>query len=149
MHQPADRLLNAHAMLPGVLKRNTMVCSVPRAFPLPPTHPRSSPAIEALGNPGWNFKEFQRYFCKSETAIPLPEDKAEKYGARVIEPAGTDGPIARAYPSWFSDLHVPLIDAYKALGIDVNVDPVSRCFHSVLASRARVLFAYSCSRLFR
>lgn len=80
-------------------------------------------AIEALGNPGWNFKEFQRYFSKSETATPLPEDKAEKYGARVVAPAGTDGPISRAYPGWFSDLHVPLIDAYKALGIDVNVDP--------------------------
>jgi hypothetical protein len=81
-------------------------------------------AFEALGNPGWNFKEFQHYFSKSETANPLPADRAETYGAQVLAPAGTDGPIARSYPGWFSDLHLPLFGAYKALGVDVNVDPV-------------------------
>ncbi|QRV77531.1 GMC oxidoreductase [Ceratobasidium sp. AG-Ba] len=80
-------------------------------------------AIEALGNPGWNFASFQSYFSKSETANPLPDETAKTYGARVIAPAGTDGPIARSYPTWFSDLHVPLFGAYKALGVDVNVDP--------------------------
>ncbi|KAF8678160.1 Alcohol oxidase [Rhizoctonia solani] len=80
-------------------------------------------AFEALGNPGWNFKEFQRYFSKSETAHALPEGTAKKYGAEVIAPAGADGPIARSYPGWFSDLHLPLFDAYKTLGVDVNVDP--------------------------
>ncbi|ELU42658.1 GMC oxidoreductase [Rhizoctonia solani AG-1 IA] len=79
--------------------------------------------FEALGNPGWNFKEFQRYFSKSETAHALPEGTAKKYGAEVIAPAGADGPIARSYPGWFSDLHLPLFDAYKTLGVDVNVDP--------------------------
>ncbi|KAH7339723.1 hypothetical protein B0J17DRAFT_656531 [Rhizoctonia solani] len=80
-------------------------------------------AFETLGNPGWNFKEFQRYFSKSETAHALPEETAKKYGAEVVAPSGTDGPIARSYPGWFSDLHIPLFGAYKALGIDVNVDP--------------------------
>ncbi|KAJ1304689.1 hypothetical protein OPQ81_005828 [Rhizoctonia solani] len=80
-------------------------------------------AFEALGNPGWNFKEFQRYFSKSETVHALAEETAKKYGAQVIAPAGSDGPIARSYPTWFSDLHLPLFGAYKALGIDVNVDP--------------------------
>ncbi|CAE6510166.1 unnamed protein product [Rhizoctonia solani] len=80
-------------------------------------------AFETLGNPGWNFKEFQRYFSKSETAHALPEETAKQYGAEVVAPAGTDGPIARSYPRWFSDLHVPLFGAYKALGIDINVDP--------------------------
>ncbi|KAG9089002.1 hypothetical protein FS749_001698 [Ceratobasidium sp. UAMH 11750] len=80
-------------------------------------------ALEALGNPGWNFSSFQHYFSKSETTNPLPEDVAQTYGAQVVAPAGTDGPIARSYPGWFSDLHLPLFDAYKALGVDVNVDP--------------------------
>ncbi|KAG8763169.1 hypothetical protein FRC12_008662 [Ceratobasidium sp. 428] len=80
-------------------------------------------AFEALGNPGWNFSSLQTYFSKSETANPLPEDKAQTYGAQVVAPAGTNGPIARSYPGWFSDLHVPLIGAYKALGVDMNVDP--------------------------
>ncbi|CAE7180823.1 unnamed protein product [Rhizoctonia solani] len=87
-------------------------------------------AFEALGNPGWNFKELQRYFSKSETAHALPEQTAKTYGAEVVAPAGANGPIARSYPGWFSDLHIPLFGAYKALGIDVNVDPVSVCLDS-------------------
>lgn len=98
------------------------------AFPLADLHPNLLSAIEALGNPGWNFKEFQRYLSKSETAYALPEETAKKYGAEVIAPAGTNGPIARSYPTWFSDLHLPLFGAYKALGVDVNVDPVSPRF---------------------
>ncbi|KAB5596075.1 hypothetical protein CTheo_592 [Ceratobasidium theobromae] len=90
-------------------------------------HPRGSEAeydaIEALGNPGWNFKEFQRYFSKSETVHALPDETARTYGAQVIAPAGTHGPIARSFPGWFSDLHLPLFGAYKELGVDVNVDP--------------------------
>ncbi|KAG9103587.1 hypothetical protein FRC06_009721 [Ceratobasidium sp. 370] len=80
-------------------------------------------ALEALGNPGWNFSSFQHYLSKSETTNPLPEDVAQTYGAQVVAPAGTDGPVARSYPGWFSDLHLPLFDAYKTLGVDVNVDP--------------------------
>jgi hypothetical protein len=102
-----------------------MVRRVAFCWPTSTLSSRLCLAFEALGNPGWNFKEFQRYFSKSETAHALSEETAKKYGAEVVAPAGVDGPIARSYPGWFSDLHLPLFDAYKELGVDVNVDPVS------------------------
>ncbi|KAI8989658.1 GMC oxidoreductase [Trametes punicea] len=82
-------------------------------------------AIEALGNPGWNWSEILKYFKKSETTRPVPPEIAREYG--LVPPDskfhGDSGPIVKAYPTWFNPLHDSFLDTLAKLGIPRNPEP--------------------------
>lgn len=56
-------------------------------------------AIETLGNPGWNWEEFKKYFKRVETFHPPTEGQAKRYAYNhVPEYHGTSGPIQTMIP---------------------------------------------------
>ncbi|KAI0744114.1 GMC oxidoreductase [Daedaleopsis nitida] len=86
---------------------------------------REYDAIEALGNPGWNWKEFLKYIKKSETTLPIPTIVGPEY--KLVQPDpqwhGDSGPLVKSYSTHFSALHVPFTDALEALGVPRNPEP--------------------------
>ncbi|KAI0636746.1 GMC oxidoreductase [Trametes polyzona] len=82
-------------------------------------------AIEALGNPGWNWDGFLKYFKKSETTLPTAPDAAKAYGLASPDSQyhGDSGPIVKGYPTWFNPLHVPFLETLEKLGVPRNPDP--------------------------
>ncbi|KAI0654269.1 GMC oxidoreductase [Cubamyces menziesii] len=88
---------------------------------------REYDAFEALGNPGWNWNEFLKYFKKSETAMSVTSSTAQENGLRDPDPRyhGVSGPIVKAYPTWFNPLHFTFLDTLETLGIPRNPDPDS------------------------
>ncbi|RDX50177.1 GMC oxidoreductase [Lentinus brumalis] len=78
-------------------------------------------AIAALGNPGWNWNEFLKYFKKSETTLPTDPDHAKKYHLAEADPQwhGDSGPIAKSYALYFGwgPLNDRVISAVKELGV--------------------------------
>ncbi|KAH9945914.1 uncharacterized protein BXZ73DRAFT_95435 [Epithele typhae] len=61
-------------------------------------------AIEALGNPGWNWEEFLKYMVKSETTFPLD---------------------SQAYPTHFNALHTAITTTFEKVGVPLNSEPNS------------------------
>ncbi|KAH9476794.1 GMC oxidoreductase family protein Mala s 12 [Psilocybe cubensis] len=58
-------------------------------------------AIEQLGNPGWNWSEFEKYSKRSETFLPASKEQIEVYhypDNSITEHRGTSGPIQVAIP---------------------------------------------------
>ncbi|RPD63910.1 GMC oxidoreductase [Lentinus tigrinus ALCF2SS1-6] len=78
-------------------------------------------AIEALGNPGWNWNEFLKYFKKSETVLPTDPDHAKQYHLAEADPKwhGDSGPITKSYALNFAwgPLNDRMINAIKELGV--------------------------------
>ncbi|KAJ6471104.1 alcohol oxidase [Mycena vitilis] len=80
-------------------------------------------AIEELGNPGWNWKEFLRYFKKSETFARSPQN-AKIYGMHFDGNAhGTEGPLKKGFPRCMDALVQPALQTADALGVPRNPDP--------------------------
>ncbi|KAI0039000.1 GMC oxidoreductase [Auriscalpium vulgare] len=84
-------------------------------------------ALEALGNPGWNWEEILRYTKRSETLVPLTDPAlASVYRATLNERYhGTDGPILKSFSPWYSPLQTPVFEALAELGVPINPDPAS------------------------
>ncbi|KII84207.1 hypothetical protein PLICRDRAFT_179872 [Plicaturopsis crispa FD-325 SS-3] len=82
-------------------------------------------AIEALGNPGWNWAEFLRYFKKVEGLVQPSAGTAATYhaGGYTSDFHGTDGPIKLSFAHFFNPLHVPFLTAASNLGVPINADP--------------------------
>ncbi|KAF8145110.1 GMC oxidoreductase [Mycena galopus ATCC 62051] len=80
-------------------------------------------AIEELGNPGWNWNEFLKYFKKSETFTYFPQE-VEAYGMHFDDNAhGTDGPLKKTFPRCMDTLVQPALQTADTLGIPRNSDP--------------------------
>ncbi|KAJ7613666.1 GMC oxidoreductase [Mycena polygramma] len=83
-------------------------------------------AIEELGNPGWNWNEFLKYFKKaaqSEAFTYSPQD-ADAYGMHFDDSAhGTDGPLKKTFPRCMDALVQPALQTADTLGIRRNPDP--------------------------
>ncbi|KAJ7758743.1 alcohol oxidase [Mycena metata] len=80
-------------------------------------------AIEKLGNPGWNWNEFLKYFKKSESFAYSPQE-AEAYGMHFDGNAhGTDGPLKKTFPRCMDMLAQPALQTADILGIHRNPDP--------------------------
>ncbi|TFK31425.1 alcohol oxidase [Crucibulum laeve] len=98
-------------------------------------------ALEEFGNEGWNWESLLKYMKKSEKthASGLSENDAKKYGALPENDLhGTDGPILKSFPSFWTELHGVLFDTAEALGVPRNLEPVdgntvgtSTCFASI------------------
>ncbi|KAM5533331.1 hypothetical protein V8D89_013005 [Ganoderma adspersum] len=87
---------------------------------------REYDAIEALGNPGWNWNEFLKYFKKAETTLPPDPDVAAKHHLRDIDFRihGDSGPLVKSYAAHYSigALHDPLVETFKNLEVPINYD---------------------------
>ncbi|PIL34201.1 hypothetical protein GSI_03912 [Ganoderma sinense ZZ0214-1] len=87
---------------------------------------REYDAIEALGNPGWNWNEFLKYFKKAETTLPPDPDVAAKHHLRDLDPRfhGDSGPLVKSYAAHYSigTLHDPLLETFKNLDVPINYD---------------------------
>ncbi|KAJ7196084.1 alcohol oxidase [Mycena pura] len=81
---------------------------------------------QQLGNPGWNWNEFMKYFKKatqSESFTYCPQDVAA-YGMHFDENAhGTDGPLKKTFPRCMDALVQPALQTADILGIRRNPDP--------------------------
>ncbi|KAI0672922.1 GMC oxidoreductase [Trametes maxima] len=86
---------------------------------------REYDAVEALGNPGWDWKEFLKYLKKTETTVPLSPDNSAKYGIAGPDPKwhGDSGPLVKGYPNRFATLHSPFVTSLEKLGVPNNADP--------------------------
>ncbi|KAF4586355.1 hypothetical protein EYR38_010631 [Pleurotus pulmonarius] len=80
-------------------------------------------AIESLGAKGWNWKELQKYFVKSESFSASKQD-LDKYSIRPdAEYHGTEGPIKRIYPPWDGgNMYGKYYNALHSLGVPSNPD---------------------------
>lgn len=100
-------------------------------------------AFETLGNPGWNWTEFLKYLKKassrlvyhlptkiefreqSETLTSPPSSDCDKYHIKPEDGThGRDGPVAKTFPRWITELHVPFFTTLESLGVPINPDPV-------------------------
>ncbi|OHE96322.1 GMC oxidoreductase [Colletotrichum orchidophilum] len=57
-------------------------------------------AWEALGNPGWGWTTLVKYFQKSSTFAPPPDEYVEEYGYEWSHNSYGDGPIQVGFPAW-------------------------------------------------
>ncbi|KAJ7866370.1 alcohol oxidase [Mycena olivaceomarginata] len=79
--------------------------------------------IEELGNPGWNWNEFLKYFKKSET-FTYSSNEVEAYGMHFDDNAhGTNGPLKKTFPRYMDTLVQPALQTADTLGIRRNPDP--------------------------
>ncbi|KAI0702954.1 GMC oxidoreductase [Cerioporus squamosus] len=113
-------------------------------------------AIEALGNPGWNWNSLLKYFKKSETTLPTDPDHAKKYRLAEADPQwhGDSGPITKSYALNFAwgPLNDRMANAVKELGVtyypdtnDGNKHGLSTMFTSIdsrTATRSYAANAY-------
>ncbi|KAI0724006.1 GMC oxidoreductase [Cerioporus squamosus] len=86
---------------------------------------REYDALEALGNPGWNWSKFLKYLKKSETTLSPESKHGANYNLAIPDPQwhGDSGPIVKAYSTHLAALHVPFIEALEKLGVPRNPEP--------------------------
>ncbi|CAL1697277.1 unnamed protein product [Somion occarium] len=82
-------------------------------------------ALEALGNPGWNWDNLWKYMKKSERLQPpeLSKEDSLRYAASPDPKLhGTDGPIAKSYTSNLFPPFPAFMDTLEKLGLPRNPD---------------------------
>ncbi|KAK2024773.1 GMC oxidoreductase [Colletotrichum zoysiae] len=57
-------------------------------------------AWEALGNPGWGWDTFLKYFRKSSAFLPPAQEYVDEYNYQWSPEAYGDGPVKIGFPSW-------------------------------------------------
>jgi choline dehydrogenase-like flavoprotein len=81
-------------------------------------------AFETLGNPGWNWESFLKYFKKSETLnYPNPEFAAKYKIAWNPQYHGSNGPLQLTYPHYVWALQDPFVQTLENLNISANPEP--------------------------
>ncbi|KIM89885.1 GMC oxidoreductase [Piloderma croceum F 1598] len=81
-------------------------------------------AIEQLGNPGWNFKEYSKYSLMSETFHPATKDQLASFPHTYIsEYRGTSGPIHTTPPPNIPSLEILFQETMINKGLNANRDP--------------------------
>ncbi|KAH7876389.1 GMC oxidoreductase [Lentinula edodes] len=82
-------------------------------------------AIEALGNPYWNWKDtFLKYLMKVETYVPPTDPKIAKdpHIGYTTDYHGSSGPVKASFSAWFNDLHAKFMDTLVNMGVPINRD---------------------------
>ncbi|KAI0070191.1 GMC oxidoreductase [Panus rudis PR-1116 ss-1] len=88
-------------------------------------HKEEIDAIEALGNPGWNWDNFERYSKKSERVFAPPLRQRPFQGLYNPQSVGTNGPVKVSFSPVSSGVEYPLQKSLNTLGIETNFNPVS------------------------
>ncbi|KAJ3540564.1 hypothetical protein NM688_g6209 [Phlebia brevispora] len=73
--------------------------------------------IERLGNPGWNWKNFQKYVQKSEGYVDPTPETLKHIELPDVTGLGRHGPLAVSYPPIASGLEKLSCDAMHTLGL--------------------------------
>ncbi|KAF9556900.1 GMC oxidoreductase [Agrocybe pediades] len=81
-------------------------------------------AIEKLGNPGWNWAQYQKYSMKVETFHPPAEEQTRAY-PHTFNPAyrGTEGPVQMTIPPHAHTIDKLVQAAMVKNGLQVIDDP--------------------------
>ncbi|KAH8101777.1 alcohol oxidase [Cristinia sonorae] len=80
--------------------------------------------FERLGNPGWNFKHFDRLARKFEGYVPPTDPNTPGGNLRAAEGSlGTDGPLKLSYPPAGIELEILTSEALKKNGVSTAADP--------------------------
>ncbi|KAF8908253.1 alcohol oxidase [Mucidula mucida] len=82
-------------------------------------------ALEELGNDGWNWDNLLPYMKKSERLQSAPPAVDGRLHSVKPDPEnhGTEGAIAKSYPSHVTEIVPSLLDALEAVGIPRKPDP--------------------------
>ncbi|KAF9012816.1 alcohol oxidase, partial [Hymenopellis radicata] len=81
-------------------------------------------ALEELGNPGWNWDNLLSYMKKSERIQALsPSVDGERVSAIPnANNHGTEGAIAKSFPSHITEIVTPMLDSLEAIGVPRKPD---------------------------
>ncbi|KAJ3718017.1 alcohol oxidase [Lentinula guzmanii] len=82
-------------------------------------------AVEALGNPEWNWKDtFLKYLMQVETYVPPtdPEIANDPHIGYTTDYHGTKGAVKASFSAWFNDHHAKFMDALLNMGVPINRD---------------------------
>ncbi|KAJ3841409.1 alcohol oxidase [Lentinula raphanica] len=82
-------------------------------------------AIEALGNPGWNWKDaFLKYLMQVETYNPPtdPEIAQDPHIGYTSDYHGGKGAVQVSFSAWFNDHHAKFMDTLVNMGVPINKD---------------------------
>ncbi|KAL7282581.1 hypothetical protein ACG7TL_004052 [Trametes sanguinea] len=90
--------------------------------------------IERLGNPGWNWKNLEKYIKRTER-FTLPSEETQRTLNMNFNDwdLGTDGPLDIAYPASIDPAERKVQEAFLNAGIPLarrpmNGDPVGTCY---------------------
>lgn len=79
-----------------------------------------------LGNKGWGWQDFAKYYRKFQTICP-PSPKVRDYlDISYLDKSSEDfiGPIRASFPGVATEMHRAWIDTFAALGFPVTTDPL-------------------------
>ncbi|KAH9938079.1 alcohol oxidase [Fomitopsis serialis] len=81
--------------------------------------------FEKLGNPGWNWQNYERYVAKTEGFIAPSEEvrKRNDYVNMSIEQIGRDGPLKLAYPGRIDELDSTMLQTLLNAGLSKAANP--------------------------
>ncbi|KAJ3861587.1 alcohol oxidase [Lentinula novae-zelandiae] len=98
--------------------------------------------FDKFGNKTWNWKELLPYFKKvwimhtlSETFVATPEELAMADIVPDLSVHGSNGPLPATLPTMYNNLHKPLFESFKSLGVPANSDPSAGNLHGVWTSK--------------
>ncbi|PPQ82754.1 hypothetical protein CVT25_009225 [Psilocybe cyanescens] len=75
-------------------------------------------AIEQLGNPGWNWEDFEKYSKKSETFHPPRSEVTDRYPHSVnLRHRGSTGPVQVTIAPHFYTLDILFQDTMRNMGL--------------------------------
>ncbi|OCH94550.1 alcohol oxidase [Obba rivulosa] len=74
---------------------------------------------EELGNPGWNWQNFQRYVSRVEGFVPPPAETQRKFGIKLDHwTLGREGPLKISYPGLINAGERTVQETLSNLGIE-------------------------------
>ncbi|KAI0653729.1 GMC oxidoreductase [Cubamyces menziesii] len=80
-------------------------------------------AIEALGNPGWNWERFYEYSKKTERFVsPQKATVEDRYSKDAV---GTNGPLPISFAPTVSNAEQPFRKSLEELGVNISNDALS------------------------
>ncbi|TBU47229.1 alcohol oxidase [Dichomitus squalens] len=86
--------------------------------------------IERLGNPGWNWKNYEKFIHRTEGFIPPPKDVQLSKGLKFDTwNLGTEGPLTLAYPYTIDDGELKVQETLINAGIPPAPRPLNGQTH--------------------